>query len=98
MLPLKWILFVLVSVQCAHGRRSIIDILQANTSTEWNEDLEPVLENLLKRVRKELFPIVQEILYDEEISNECLQSLARLNSGFADRRLWAFKCESFYDR
>lgn len=95
MSPLRWILFlcVVVSVKCEDGFLTILEYLDVNYTKEWNEDLEPVIESLGKRLQKELFPIVQEILYDEEISTECLTSFARLSSGLNQRKLWAFKRE-----
>lgn len=90
----RWILFIFVSVTCVLGFRDAVDTLRENiTSTEWNEDLEPVIEAVTKRLRKKLIPIAQEILYDENIPTECTQSLARIASGINDRRLWALRCE-----
>lgn len=90
-------LCVLLLVPLLCGRASafyyMTEMLKKNLSTHWNEDLEPELESVMKRVQREVFPIVNEIIYDEAINPECLQSFARIMSGLRDYQLWAMKCK-----
>ena len=67
--------------------------LNSNISTEWNEDLGPVLRSFSKNMMNEMIPIAQEFLYDEEIPPECLQSIAKLSAGVSDRKLRAMRCK-----
>ena len=82
-----------LSVGFAHGQSTILKYLNANISTEWNEDLGPVLSSYSEMMMKQMFPIVQEFLDDREISSECLQSVAKLAAGLSERRLWAMRCK-----
>lgn len=93
MLSLKWFCLVILLAECANGSKSPIDDLRLNISQDWSADLEPVIENLSKRLRRELLPLVHDILTDEEISTDCLRSLVKLSSGLNEHRLWAMKCE-----
>lgn len=101
MSPLRLILLLGVAVSCAHGEMSVLDYLTANISTEWNEDLGPVLksfskvlsESFPKTLLKELTPVAQEFLHDKQISPECLQSMGALAAGIGEGQLWAMRCE-----
>lgn len=93
--------FNLVQVVCGallllHPARakSIVNYLQAKVSSEWNEDLEPVIESITGRIQKMLLSTGADIVYDETLSFECLRSLVRIATGLRDRKVWALKCKS----
>ncbi|XP_022687987.1 nose resistant to fluoxetine protein 6-like isoform X4 [Varroa jacobsoni] len=90
--------FNLVQVMCGallllHPARakSIVNYLQAKVSSEWNEDLEPVIESITGRIQKMLLSTGADIVYDETLSFECLRSLVRIATGLRDRKVWALK-------
>lgn len=91
-------LVVLLGVRTCRAFTFLDKILRQNVSTHWNEDLEPELEKFAKLVRKQVFPIANEIMYDDAINAECLKSFARIMSGARDYKLWAFKCECLHRR
>ncbi|XP_003741892.1 O-acyltransferase like protein [Galendromus occidentalis] len=92
MLVLKSLLLVLLGAEYSHCARSIVDVFNLEVDySKWNSDLAPVIANLSKRMRREFLPIAQEILYDDEIPAECLQSFLRLASGLSDGKMWALR-------
>src|SRR5687768_15328150 len=83
------LLSVVAGGQCYS--RVIRYLTQELNTTEWNEDLAPVLESLGKRVRKEFFFIAQDILYDDDIDGDCIQSFMRIANGLQNMDLWALR-------
>ena len=69
------------------------ELLHKKLSPQWNEDLEPELEKIMKRVRKETLPIANEIISDEAMDADCLQTLTRIAKGMREYELWAMKCK-----
>ncbi|XP_003743514.1 nose resistant to fluoxetine protein 6 [Galendromus occidentalis] len=74
--------------------RIVHEVFTKEGPTHWNEDLAPELEKIMKRVQRELFPIVNEIIYDDAIDTECFQTMARILRGLGEQKIWALK---FFD-
>ncbi|XP_003741888.1 nose resistant to fluoxetine protein 6-like [Galendromus occidentalis] len=92
MLLLKSIVLISLWAKYAGCSQSILDVLRQEIDySTWNEDLEPVLANLTKQMRRQILPYAQEVLYDDEIPQECLQSFLRIASGLNDGKVWAMR-------